>query len=177
MGDSRGIVIGLLAAHDDRDLADALAADLPPALREQVGDGTRWATEVRAVDPADATASAPELVAAVASSSSAAGGSSASAWRRCRCGSPAGRSPRTSARRTASGSSASRRSAPSTAATDRLPFRRDSPAHGAGWMVTLLVPFAACRGRCYPSGTRVLTTGRGSVVDGFIAGDWLPLRW
>ena len=65
MGDSRGIVIGLLAAHDDRDLADALAADLPPALREQVGDGTRWATEVRAVDPADATASAPELVDAV----------------------------------------------------------------------------------------------------------------
>ena len=65
MGDSRGIVIGLLAAHDDRDLADALAADLPPALREQVGDGTRWATEVRAVDAADAAASAPELVDAV----------------------------------------------------------------------------------------------------------------
>jgi len=37
MGDSRGIVIGLLAAHEDRDLADALAADLPPALCEQVG--------------------------------------------------------------------------------------------------------------------------------------------
>jgi hypothetical protein len=65
MGDSPAIVIGLLAAHDDRDLADALAADLPPALREQVGDGTRWATKVRAVDPADATASAPELVDAV----------------------------------------------------------------------------------------------------------------
>ena len=62
MGDSQAILIGLLAAHDDRDLADALAADLPPALREQVGDGTRWATEVRAVDPADAAASAPELV-------------------------------------------------------------------------------------------------------------------
>ena len=65
MGDSQAIVIGLLAAHDYRDLADALAADLPPALREQVGDGTRWATEVCAVDPADATASAPELVDAV----------------------------------------------------------------------------------------------------------------
>ena len=65
MGDSQAIVIGLLAAHDDRDLADALADDLPPALRDQVGDGTRWATEVCAVDPADATASAPELVDAV----------------------------------------------------------------------------------------------------------------
>ena len=65
MGDSQAIVIGLLAAHDDRDLADTLAADLPPALREQVGDGTRWATEVCAVEPADATASAPELVDAV----------------------------------------------------------------------------------------------------------------
>jgi len=65
MGDSPAIVIGLLAAHDDRDLADALAADLPPALREQVGDGTRWATEVCAVEPADAAASAPELVDAV----------------------------------------------------------------------------------------------------------------
>jgi hypothetical protein len=65
MGDSQDIVIGLLAAHDDRDLADALAADLPPALRAQVGDGTRWATEVCAVDPADPTASAPELVDAV----------------------------------------------------------------------------------------------------------------
>src|SRR6185436_15747108 len=65
MGDSQAIVIGLLAAHDDRDLADTLAADLPPALREQVGDGTRWATEVCAVEPADATAGAPELVDAV----------------------------------------------------------------------------------------------------------------
>ena len=41
MGDSQAIVIGLLAAHDDRDLADTLAADLPSALREQAGDGTR----------------------------------------------------------------------------------------------------------------------------------------
>jgi len=32
-------------------------------------------------------------------------------------------------------------------------------------------------GTLYPSDTRVLTTGRGSVVDGFIAGDWLALRW
>jgi hypothetical protein len=65
MGDSPAITIGLLAAHDDRDLADALAADLPRALHEHVGDGSRWATEVRAVDPADATATAPELVDAV----------------------------------------------------------------------------------------------------------------
>jgi hypothetical protein len=62
MGDSQPIVIGLLATHDDRDLADALAADLPPALCEQVGDGTRWSTEVRAVDPADPTAATSELV-------------------------------------------------------------------------------------------------------------------
>jgi hypothetical protein len=65
MADSSRIVIGLLAAHDDRDLAEALAADLPPALREHVGDHAEWHTEVRAVDPADATATPSELVEAV----------------------------------------------------------------------------------------------------------------
>jgi len=39
MGDSRSIVIGLLAAHDDRDLADALAADLADRI---LPAGHRW---------------------------------------------------------------------------------------------------------------------------------------
>jgi hypothetical protein len=44
-------------------------------------------------------------------------------------------------------------------------------------MVTLLVAVRGLSGTLYPSGTHVFTTGRGSVVDGFIAGDWIPLRW
>ena len=32
-------------------------------------------------------------------------------------------------------------------------------------------------GRAYPAGTEVFTSGQGSSVDAFIAGDWLPLRW
>jgi hypothetical protein len=42
MADTGGIVVGLLAAHDDRDLAEALAEDLPETLRERVDDGTDW---------------------------------------------------------------------------------------------------------------------------------------
>src|SRR3954465_322685 len=62
MAETHAIVIGLLAAHDDRDLAEALAEDLPGALREHVGPGTDWDTEVHEVDLADASASSSELV-------------------------------------------------------------------------------------------------------------------
>jgi hypothetical protein len=65
MAETHAIVIGLLAAHDDRDLAEALAEDLPAALREHVGPGTDWDTEVHEVDPADASVSSSELVDAV----------------------------------------------------------------------------------------------------------------
>ena len=65
MAETRAIVIGLLAAHDDRDLAEALAEDLPGALREHVGPGTDWDTEVHEVDAADVSASSSELVDAV----------------------------------------------------------------------------------------------------------------
>jgi hypothetical protein len=58
----RGIVIVLLRAHDDRDLAEALAEDLPATLREQVADHADWRMEVCEADPADAAASSAELV-------------------------------------------------------------------------------------------------------------------
>jgi hypothetical protein len=29
----------------------------------------------------------------------------------------------------------------------------------------------------YPPGTEVSVKGRGSSVDGFVNGDWLPLAW
>jgi hypothetical protein len=65
MAETHAIVIGLLAAPDDRDLAEALAEDLRGALREHVGPGTDWDAEVHEVDPADASASSSELVDAV----------------------------------------------------------------------------------------------------------------
>jgi hypothetical protein len=65
MAEPRRVVIGLLVAHDDRDLAEALATDLPPALREHVGDHTDWHTEIREAEPADASARPSELVDAV----------------------------------------------------------------------------------------------------------------
>jgi hypothetical protein len=42
---------------------------------------------------------------------------------------------------------------------------------------TLLVPVAGLSGTTYPAGTEVFVKGRGSAVDGFVNGDWLPLAW
>jgi hypothetical protein len=65
MADPGTIVVGLLTAHDDRDLADALAEDLPPTLRERVDRRTEWRAEVHEVEPADASANPAELLEAV----------------------------------------------------------------------------------------------------------------
>lgn len=42
---------------------------------------------------------------------------------------------------------------------------------------TLLVPVPGLSGTVYPAGTEVAVHGRGSAVDGFVGGDWLPLSW
>jgi hypothetical protein len=65
MADNGAILIGLLAARDDRGLAEALAEDLPETLDERVGDHTDWQTKVCEVELADAAASPSELVGAV----------------------------------------------------------------------------------------------------------------
>jgi hypothetical protein len=44
-------------------------------------------------------------------------------------------------------------------------------------VVALLVPVIGISGQTYPVGTEVSVSGRGAVVDGFVSGDWLPLRW
>jgi hypothetical protein len=62
MAEKPGIVIGVVATHEDRDLAEALADDLPQALRERIGDHAAWGTEVCEAEPADASASPSELV-------------------------------------------------------------------------------------------------------------------
>jgi hypothetical protein len=59
------ITIGLVAAYDDRDLADDLAEDLPPALRERLGDDLGWRTEVLETDHADVATTSTELLEAV----------------------------------------------------------------------------------------------------------------
>src|ERR671914_1073384 len=59
------IAIGLLAGHDDRDDAEALADDLPHALGERIGGQAKWRTELCETEPADAAASSGELTAAV----------------------------------------------------------------------------------------------------------------
>ncbi len=41
----------------------------------------------------------------------------------------------------------------------------------------LLVPVTGMSGVTYPVGTTVVTHGRGSAVDAFVSGDWLPLAW
>src|SRR5918992_896119 len=61
------IAIGLLAGHDDRDDAEALADDLPHALGERIGGQAKWRTELCETEPADAAASSGELTAAVRS--------------------------------------------------------------------------------------------------------------
>ncbi|MEV5340873.1 hypothetical protein RKD49_007265 [Streptomyces glaucescens] len=42
---------------------------------------------------------------------------------------------------------------------------------------TLLVPVPGVSGTTYPPGTPVTISGRGSTVDAFVGGDWLPLAW
>jgi hypothetical protein len=42
---------------------------------------------------------------------------------------------------------------------------------------TLLVPVTGLSGTTYPPGTTVVARGRGSSVDAFVGGDWLPLAW
>jgi hypothetical protein len=51
------------------------------------------------------------------------------------------------------------------------------PVKRRGRVVTLLVPVMGVSGQTYPVGTEVSVKGRGGDVDGFVAGDWLPLRW
>jgi hypothetical protein len=41
----------------------------------------------------------------------------------------------------------------------------------------LLVPVTGLSGTVYPVGTMVTLRGGGASVDGFVRGDWLPLRW
>ena len=43
--------------------------------------------------------------------------------------------------------------------------------------VRLLVAVKGLSGTQYPAGTEVFTSGRGAVVDAFVAGDWLALQW
>ena len=42
---------------------------------------------------------------------------------------------------------------------------------------SLLVAVTGLSGTTYPPGTRVVMSGRGSSVDAFVGGDWLPLAW
>ena len=42
---------------------------------------------------------------------------------------------------------------------------------------TLLVAVTGLSGTTYPVGTQVVIHGRGSAVDAFVDGDWLPLAW
>src|SRR3954451_14360034 len=63
-GDGR-ILIGVLAAGDDRDLADSLAEHLPDDLKERIGGHSSWQVEVCEAEPADSTAGRPDLTAAV----------------------------------------------------------------------------------------------------------------
>jgi hypothetical protein len=65
MAGNGGVVVGVLTAHDDKDLAEALAEDLPATLRERVCEHTEWSATVEEVDPADASATPTELVDAV----------------------------------------------------------------------------------------------------------------
>jgi hypothetical protein len=65
MAENGCVVVGVLAAHDDKHLAEALAEDLPATLRERGGEHTEWSATVEEVDPADASATPSELVDAV----------------------------------------------------------------------------------------------------------------
>jgi hypothetical protein len=50
-------------------------------------------------------------------------------------------------------------------------------ASGSPRVGVLLVSVSGLSGTTYPPGTRVAINGRGSSVDGFVSGDWLPLAW
>jgi hypothetical protein len=52
--------------------------------------------------------------------------------------------------------------------------RRSRVAQRVG---TLLVPVQGLSGTTYDAGTKVVVSGRGSSVDAFVNGDWLPLAW
>jgi hypothetical protein len=65
MHEGTGILVGLVAAHDDRALADTLAADLPEVLGERFGDDATWRTEVCETEAADALAAPSELIESV----------------------------------------------------------------------------------------------------------------
>jgi hypothetical protein len=60
-----GVLIGVVASHDDRGRAERLAEELPGALRRHVDRDTDWRVEVCEADPADASAKPSELTDAV----------------------------------------------------------------------------------------------------------------
>jgi hypothetical protein len=41
----------------------------------------------------------------------------------------------------------------------------------------LLVAVRGLSGTTYPAGTTVRLVGRGCAVDGWVGGEWVPLRW
>jgi hypothetical protein len=53
----------------------------------------------------------------------------------------------------------------------------DVPVESRFRVVTLLVPVMGVSGQTYQVGTEVSVSGSGAAVDGFVCGDWLPLRW
>jgi hypothetical protein len=57
MADSDGIVIGVLASHEDRSEAETLAESLPQTLSERIDAGAQWRTELCGAEPADVSAS------------------------------------------------------------------------------------------------------------------------
>jgi hypothetical protein len=61
MTERGGVVIGVLASHDDRERAETLAEDLPHTLSERMGGYTDWSTEVCETEPADLSAVPSEL--------------------------------------------------------------------------------------------------------------------
>jgi hypothetical protein len=62
---SRGIVIGVVASHDDRGRAEKLVEGLPRSLSEHVDSATEWRAEVCETEPADASAKPSELTESV----------------------------------------------------------------------------------------------------------------
>jgi hypothetical protein len=65
MAEQDGVLIGLLAARDDRDRAESLAERLPRTLRERIGEHTSWRTEICEAGAADAAAGPSELTESV----------------------------------------------------------------------------------------------------------------
>lgn len=65
MAEQDGVLIGLLAARDDRDWAESLAERLPQTLRERIGEHADWRTEICEAQEADAAAGPTELTESV----------------------------------------------------------------------------------------------------------------